>query len=462
MQDFLKKYKTIKTDIKLNFLEQLLQKDSDLQKQFTQFIKKENFDEIAGVDIDDLTEKICGEISCIDTTDIVESSDYYYQHDEIYPSDILEEILDPYFNDAAEYLRKGNVVDAFRVLLAIYELSIVSMPDIEDDYCIFDDGLDNLVSDTSLGYCDKFSEDIKAIVLSYDSKKVLIDLLMHRYFLFEESYHLSAFESILEVVINQKDIANYLLSLIQKYSLHTSDTSLMLLNIAEIINDNELFLKTANSFVTVKDVALKLLEKYKDLNDEVEFARVAKTLLDAEGYHAYSGYIAENINKITYEELYIKTLKIEVGKYSFEYKPRLDYYKLLRDYLSIDERLKFIENFRQEDVLYINLLSIENRYEEILDFVQKLKYVYKLKELVKPIITIYPDEVFDMIKKESDKLVDARGRNSYKRACELLELMQKVKEKKDDLKAYINKLYNYQPRLPALRDELGKAGLIRG
>lgn len=468
MQNFLKNYKTIETDKKLNFLEQLLQKDSYLQKQFLQFIKKEDLDEIAVVDIDNLTKEMCDKISSIDTTDIVEGSEYYcqydsyYNDDEIYPNDILEDILDLYFSESAEYLQKGNMIDAFRVLLAIYELTIVPMPDIEDDYCIFDGGLEDYISDVALDYCDKFSENIKAIVLSYDSKKALIDLLMHRYFLSEESYHLSAFESILETLIDQKDIANYLFSLIEKYSLYTGDTSLILLNIAEVIKDDELFLRTANSFAMLKGVALKLLEKYKNINDEVEFARVAKTLLESDDYYAYSEYIAKHINKVTYEELYIKALKIEISKFFYDYKPRLDYYKLLRDYLSIDKRLKFIENFRKEDIFYISLLNVENQHEKILNFVQKLEHAYNLKELVVPIITIYPDEVFEMIKKQSDKLVNARGRKSYQEACELLKLMQNVKEKKDELKIYVNKLYNHQPRLPALRDELVRAKLMKG
>ena len=44
-------YKTTKTDKKLNFLIQLLEKDSSLQKQFIAFSKEENLDKIVGVDI---------------------------------------------------------------------------------------------------------------------------------------------------------------------------------------------------------------------------------------------------------------------------------------------------------------------------------------------------------------------------------------------------------------------------
>ncbi len=139
-----------------------------------------------------------------------------------------------------------------------------------------------------------------------------------------------------------------------------------------------------------------------------------------------------------------------------------EHYILLREYFDEDDKLKFIEDFESgyNKLFYIQLLEIEKQYEAILTFVKKNADSYRLEDLIKPITSIYPDEVFDILKARSDKLIDGRGRGAYAKASKLLRLVLNIPTKKEELKSYVNTLYNHQPRLPALRDELGKAGLL--
>ncbi len=65
---------------------------------------------------------------------------------------------------------------------------------------------------------------------------------------------------------------------------------------------------------------------------------------------------------------------------------------------------------------------------------------YQLYEIIKPIVSIYPDRIFDIIKVQSNKEVQQRGRSSYARASQLLQLILIVPQKKDVLKAYVNEL----------------------
>lgn len=232
----------------------------------------------------------------------------------------------------------------------------------------------------------------------------------------------------------------------------------IMLHCADILEDNELFLKTANaSFMYDKEVALKLQEKYKELNKQSELARISRILLEQEHSSDYAIFVIENIDKTVYEDLYINALKIYTKENS-----SIAHYKILREYLSENDRLEFIQTMKNRfrKVFYVKLLEIEKQYELILNFAKKNSDAYELDELVKPIVSVYPDEVFEIIKIVADKQIAYRGRSSYARAASLLQLMLNVSQIKDTFKSYISELYNHQPRLPALRDELAKAGLL--
>jgi len=81
--DFIKLYDAIDKSKKLNFLKQLLLKDSDLQQQFIQFTadKKADLDSITAIDIEALRDEIWGEIAVIDPDSEVESSCYYNHYE---------------------------------------------------------------------------------------------------------------------------------------------------------------------------------------------------------------------------------------------------------------------------------------------------------------------------------------------------------------------------------------------
>lgn len=129
-------YKKTQKDKKLNFLTQLLEKDSSLQEQFIAFTKEGDLDKITGVNIDTLRDKIWKEISYLDTDEIMEercSYRDYYDDDGDTGYEILDELFKPYLQQSLDYLEKENYLDAFRVMLVIYEVQTLEAPDVEDD-----------------------------------------------------------------------------------------------------------------------------------------------------------------------------------------------------------------------------------------------------------------------------------------------------------------------------------------
>ena len=459
-KNFIEIYDKIEKSKKLNFLKQLLLKDSDLQQQFIEFTKGRTVDEIVGVDIEDIRTRIYNELIEIDVKDIMEGEGHYHDYfDEMDGDELIEEVIAPYYKEVIEYIEKGNSLDAFRQLLSIYELSAIDIPEISDEYCVFGDGFDLAVYYFVSVYPNKFSAQLDKTVLSLEAKKVLIELLFERRSALNDKYNLNHFQSLIISLIDDREMADYLLNILEENSLYSVNLALVLLQISNLLDDDKLFLKVANEFyLEDKEVGHKLLKRHKNKQDKSAFANVAGMLLEKNAKE-YALYIIENLDKDVYKTLYIEALKAYIDT---EFS--MIHYKILREYLTNSERLEFIDGFKDgystSVNFYINLLELEKEYEVILNFVRKNKNVYELQKTLKPIVSIYPDEVFEIIIKNCDRLIKDRGRSSYSVASKLLALMLGVGKKKDELKAYVSELYNHQPRLPALKDELKKAGLL--
>jgi hypothetical protein len=311
----------------------------------------------------------------------------------------------------------------------------------------------------------KLNDELKNKVISVEMVQLLQELFFERYIKSEQDneyeivYNISNFKRFFEQIIDKVENAKSLLESIHKHNV--DDAENIVLHIADILKDDTLYIKVANdSFMDNSEVALKLQKRYKELNKQSELARVSHALLEKRDYHKeeHALFVIENIDKASYEALYITALQVYIAS-----KHSIVHYNILREYLDEDKRLAFIKGFEDiyNKLFYVQLLEIEKQYGTILEFVTKNRSCYDLHTIIKPIISIYPNEVLDILKAESDKQVNARGRSSYARASQLLQLMLPVPEKKAALEAYVLKLYNHQPRLPALRDELSKAGLLK-
>ncbi len=468
-KDFIEIYDEVEKSKKLNFLKQLLLKDSDLQKQFIDFTinKANSLDAITAVNIDELRDQLWSEISAIDVEEELDGC-YYDYDDEGMGDTILEPIFKPFVDKALSFIDKGNYLDAFRSILAIYELSILEEPEVDDhDYFVFGEDIGSFIQEFIDSSIASFNSRMENRVLSIEMVNSLTALFYERYLKYLESadkeeenyFNISYFNLFFEQVIDNSNSAKYLLEKLKECKLDEyEESAIVTLHCADIMEDNELYLKVANEFfLDSRQVALKLQKRYKELNNNSELARVSNILFEKERNDDYALFVIDNIDKEESKPLYIKALEIYIkAQHSFEH------YKLLREYFDEDKRLEFIEDFEKgyNKLFYIQLLGEESQYKSILELVQKNGDDYNLAQMVQPIISIYPNEVFEILKARSDKMVEGRGRSSYARACELLQLALKIPTKKEELNSYVRKLYNHQPRLPALRDELGKAGLL--
>jgi hypothetical protein len=198
MQNFKERYTNIENNKKLDFLEQLLQKDNNLQKQFFEFAKNRNIDEIIKVDIEDIRTRIYNELMEIDIEDMFDESRFSSdsRYTDLDGSVLIEEVITPYYNEIIKYIEEGNSSDAFRQILSIYELSIINIADLSNGECIFGDGLEYAVSDFVVDYPHKFTMELRKVVLSNENKELLQKLFSKRYKLLNNKYDLEHFQSL--------------------------------------------------------------------------------------------------------------------------------------------------------------------------------------------------------------------------------------------------------------------------
>jgi len=466
---------------KLSFLKQLLDKDSDLQNQFVSFIKSEseNLDKITGIDIDKIKESVHNQLASIDFDSIVENHDPYYgghYDDDGYFDTANDEISDvflPYKNKAIEYVKKGNLPDAVRIMLGLYE-GIQNLPDFEDnEYEIFYESYDNIALGLLREPYEEITGNIGQIVISDELIHKVLDLFFQRYEHIESNYSdidekgdeilmyiLKHFEKLFLSLITNKNTAGYFYRIIQKNGLECTDTAFVLLKIAELTEDEKMWIEMAEKFAAFEQkITKQLLEKYKSENKEKDFNRIAEL-----AFNKWAGnfdlYLVNNLNKESKKELYIKALRTyTAGKQS------IAHYNELREYLNEAQKKGFADEIKKgyHEIFFVQILEIEKRHEDILAFVREKKDIsYNFENLIAPIRNIYPDECFNMIRNKCKTALGEynRNRKTYQRMAKWLKVMNRIESKQQETKQYIKTLYEHKPNLPALKDEIRKAQLI--
>ncbi len=478
---FSKCFKKASQEKKLSFLKQLLNKDSDLQNQFVSFIKNrsEDLDEIIGVNIDKIKEAVHNQLVSIDFDFIVENHDPYNGRDyddEGYFDEANDEISNvflPFKNKAIEFVKKGNLQDAVRIMLGLYE-GVQNLPSFEEnEYEIFYESYNEVALALLRESFDDITGNIEQVVISDESIHKILELFFQRYEYHKAPiaginkkenetliYNLKYFEKLFLSLITTKNTAGYFYKIIIKKDLECMDMAFVLLKLAEVVENEKMWIETAERFARFDlKIAKQLLEKYKSKKQEKDFNRIAE-LAFGKWPRDVDYYLIHNVNKELKKELYIKAL----WSYTAGVQSTAHYSKL-RAYLDQAQKKKFADEIKENyhEIFFVQLLEIEERYEAILAYVQKRKNIsYNFESIITPIRNIYPDESFNIIRDKCNAALNEynRDRKTYHRMAKWLKVMSLIESKKQETRQYITTLYEHKPNLPALKDEIRKAQLV--
>ena len=137
-----------------------------------------------------------------------------------------------------------------------------------------------------------------------------------------------------------------------------------------------------------------------------------------------------------------------------------DYIKI-KNYLSVKEKEYLLKNINYRNVYKVEIYNEEKEYDKIKEIVLKNISLWSFEDLMKPILNIYPEFCFKIIKNKATKIIsEERGRSAYIQIVSLLLIAKQILDFKLETQNLIMKFYSNKPNLPALKDEFIKAKLV--
>jgi len=131
----------------------------------------------------------------------------------------------------------------------------------------------------------------------------------------------------------------------------------------------------------------------------------------------------------------------------------ISFYKRLMAITSKDERDRWLKNEKHiQPVLQVKILEAEGDYDQILKYVQNCHFLdWHLKDLLTPIISKFPDDCFQIIKKSATSKLEKgqRGRDLYNRIAGWLTFAYQIPGKQEAVIDLAKTLFNSHNRLRA-------------
>jgi len=468
--DFKQLYDKTESSVKLEFLYSVLSKNEGLRNQFMEYSKpvevirksKDNLKE-AGKLIADARLKLEKELETLDF-DNMDWRQYVPRHTgyiedyeayEHFAEDNLDEIFGGWKHDILILVNDGQLAQAVCNCLGMYDACLAA--EIKGAENIFDDLTETLLQDHE-EMMREVMGTISTAVISVDQAFKSVEAVLDHYLKVYPGMknYLRYFEPLFISLVENSETA---VRILEKLTIAGIDDSLvprLAVKLASFDDDPLIWREKAEEFIDADlEVAKQLLDHYW-LNDPECFRLEGKRLFRLHS-HELCDFFRERLYPMFDAEFFKEVLWFQTLR---DRKP--DQYEELREYLDEVEKQKFIDEITWDEVFRVKVLEMEKRYDEILRLVQKeVRHTWHFPEMITPILNVFPAEVFELIKiKTGYTIENEKGRSSYRRISTWLQLALQIEGKEDDARHLIHELYNRKPALPALKDEMKKAGVV--
>ena len=246
------------------------------------------------------------------------------------------------------------------------------------------------------------------------------------------------------------------MSIIDQSTIERQSVPELVLSLNKLAGNTTEWLFSARQFYLINPEVAKQLLQYYFNSDKDNFIQTANELLKKDKRY-WAVFLKDHVTPGLDESLYFNVFyQLTVDKED------INYYKKIRGYLSGSEFDRLLEQLYWNKRFIVSILEVEKRYESIRTIVEKNSDDWHYIELISPILEIYPDFCFQNIKtKAINTIGNQRGRDIYERISAWLKMMQRIPGYDAEKRELILQLYNHKPNLPALKDEMKKAGLVK-
>jgi hypothetical protein len=467
--DFNQFFKDKETAVKVEFLYLILVKNEGLRNQFIEYAKhavpvgKSPVNEESSEDIIAEAFQVFNEYLEDFNFEDTDWENYIPRHNGYIPEyeaiehmaeDELNDFFEGWNDEICSLIGQGQHIDAVCTILGTYDGCLSA--DIPGAHDVFRD-----FTETLLNYHTEMMNDaIKAItktVISRDQAAKAADAVFDHFYhsYSDDKNYLKYFELLLSCLAETKEISDDILLKMKASGIDESWLPQLTVKLYSFKSDQtEWVKKAAQYFMNDTEVAKKLLDYYF-ANDVTSFLRDGKAVFAAQP-DTFAHFLHERI----YPDLDLDFFKKVLWHLAYR-EPKIELYEALRSYLDESEKQRFINEIRFDVLFCIKVLTLEKRFDEILLLAKKeAVHSWYFPEHITPILNIFPREAFDLIKFKITRTMEIeKGRNAYQRICTFLKLALQITGYEAENQHLIRELYNRRPALPALKDEMRKAGI---
>ena len=265
----------------------------------------------------------------------------------------------------------------------------------------------------------------------------------------------AVFEGYLMALAGRSAQPEELMAQLDESGIQREELPRLALLLTEMQGEPEDWLRMAQAYYKTNDeIARQLLEHYH-MQDQKRFLELANELFELK-QHFWAPVLSNLINPQLSRELYVKVNWRLVADQN-----DLTIYERVRPYLSQADKNRLLKKVEWNEPFKVQILATEERYEEIRQMVEANDDGWEYVSLIRPILGVYPEFCFENIRQMVLKTISTqRGRSVYQRIVEWLQMAYTIEGFRPQSEKLTNELYHHKPSLPALKDELRKAGLV--
>jgi hypothetical protein len=447
---------------KVSFLEEVLTENNAVRSQFISRFKRESSDDFLWTKalllqfFDKEKTHILKQLERLDFVDF-DWNNYIPRHSGYIPDyeacehmgeDMIMKVLNIPGEQILQFIRQGKIIEGAMLLAAVYQAC--SEVHYEENYA-FDDPEEEFLQLFQPTY-DEVLREIKSVIISDEQILVFFETLFTQYEGFGED--LKYFEPLLISLIQDEKLAFKIQKLLEKYKIGEEIFPKLILQLYELMGQQNQWVDHAKQYFRQdEELAEKLLNYYLEI-DRKQFLETAAEIFSIYP-HTFDRYLLENLNLETESSLF----KMVLRRITLSERDIGSYCKL-RELLSLKEKQLFYQEI-WDKVFLVKIFETEKRYDLILQLVYSNTDSWDFNKLILPVIPVYPQQCFEILENKIFKTLDnERGRSVYQRITEMMKLLMKIEGKLLQTNEIIHSAYHQKPALPALKDEIRKAGLI--
>ncbi|MBN1199701.1 MAG: hypothetical protein JXA23_10145 [Bacteroidales bacterium] len=455
--------------IKLDFLIKSLEKQPSLRNQFIRYCGDFSKDKNAKGAM--LPEEIIVETSIrlksqLESLDLEQMDwrEYIPRHSgyiedyeawEDFADDHLTEIFEGWKNQISTEVRQGELLHGICLAMGCYDACFdVYIPGADD---VFEDITSELLTHHQ-ELLNAVVDTLEEVTGSEKEVNATVVAILDYYQGIREDHpdFLRYMEPVLLMITETAGTARFISEAIELRDFDESLVPQLALKIASFDPDPLIWREKAEEYMELDlEVARQLLDHY--WTEDPDCFRLVGNKLFKEHPHELCDFLSELLFPMFDKEFYTEVLRFRTLR-----DRNMDLYTVLRQYLSDEEKQRFIDEIEWDEAFRIDVLAAENRYQELLILAEKKVFTTRhFTRMIAPILNIYPAGVMALIRKKAEHIIlHEKGRNNYQRICRWLELALNGKDTEEAARSLIQDLYNRRPALPALREEMRKAGVV--